>query len=316
MAESTRASMFADSAIDMPVSPIPVKHTGLDPSNEPARQFVLSDRLERLTATLWKAEQEQRIGNAQATRLRNTLDRLETQLNQEATSLELPLELAVTEGSKAVAIGASQDAQLGEVLSHLSNTISAMRLRQQERRHLHSLALTRLDAVARRCHDQEEELQEAGKELEILRREKRNLVEDNGALRVKVHQLEDQGQHREVALDAMTSAATGLEGFLDTQRRGPPEAKSTPRRQVIRGRGRFRGKYQAEDLLNRSAAQASSPQAEVKELHDGVRAWLRGFRDVEEEVRSPGRQSAVSRNLLGDVAMSDDDWGRFEEPTK
>ena len=306
MAESTQASMFADSAIDMPASPPSVKHPD-NVSNDDTEPFVLSDRLEHLTATVRKAEQERRIGSAQAESLHNILVAFDSQLSQQAKIVNLPPIELLSESGELCPVDTSHNGQLEQVHLHLCETIAAIRLRQQERRHLHSLLLTKLDDVEQRCHTQEQQLQEQEQELQVRRHE-------NLALSNRVRMLADRELHREVALDAMTSAATGLEVFLDdTKRRSSPGLKSTPRHQVIRGRGRFRGKYYVEDLADRNVGHPSSPTAVVEELHDGVRAWLRGFRDVEEEVRSPGKLSIVSRQLESDAAASDDDWGTFEQ---
>ena len=112
------------------------------------------------------------------------------------------------------------------------------------------------------------------------------------------------------------SAATGLEGFLDdtTRHQSPtPVPASTPRRKVIRGRGRFRGEYDVDELGTHPLPATSSPTPDATELQDGVRAWLKGFRDVEEEARSPGRPVTASSIRANHVLTAENDWGSFEE---
>ena len=77
-------------------------------------------------------------------------------------------------------------------------------------------------------------------------------------------------------------------------------------------RGRFRGRYYIDE---HSPGGHHDIDIEARDLHDGVKAWLRGFRDVEEGVKarggiSRGRQSNLHGNLKDGVV--EEEWGDFE----
>jgi hypothetical protein len=182
-----------------------------------------------------------------------------------------------------------------------------------------------------------------------FRTENHVLGQENDKLHEKIAVLEEDRERKEVAVSAMTSAVKGLEGWIESTgspARTPPQSRhrfSTPRKQlqkgpspqrhsdsdrlhspvrnttsqrrtVIRGRGRFRGRYYINDHdYDHSVDQNTHDEypfadSETQELQDGVKAWIRGFRDVEECVAG---SPLPYRNLH---KQEEDEWGDFQSP--
>ena len=76
MGDSTQASTFADSAIDMPTNPRPTKST-MQPADAASAKQSLSERLERFTAAILGQEQNNTISEARSDALNNMLDNFE-----------------------------------------------------------------------------------------------------------------------------------------------------------------------------------------------------------------------------------------------
>ncbi|RMZ77002.1 hypothetical protein DV738_g4572, partial [Chaetothyriales sp. CBS 135597] len=159
--------------------------------------------------------------------------------------------------------------------------------------------------------------------------ENRKLGEENMTLRHQVDDLETQVARSQMAVDAMSSAVGGLEGWINNS---PSVSRSrsiahtpahTPRkgRVVVRGQGRFRGRYFVDDPNGEVVLGAAETASDTRELHDGVKSWLKGFRDVEEELyRASPPRVIRSKDTRSELAAANDhdrdddqiDWGEFE----
>jgi len=306
-------SLFTDSAVDMSKTEAQsgLQNDTFSETFEPS----LSERLEQLTTAVWEAEQDCKFSKSWTQGLHKDLNTFERHLDNETQESTRALDIA----SESPEAASAQDERLREVLDHLADTISSMRLRQQEHRHLHQLSRSKLEAVAQRCLVQETQLLELKGSLEDLQHENRQLGAENETLRRRVEELEAEATRREIAVDAMTSAVAGLEGWIETAGHGigdhtqSPGSRRTPRRTVIRGRGRFRGKYYIDDIEGGGSRHGFDDGSDAKDLHDGVRAWLRGFRDVEEEARSD--RTRTSKEAVEDPTVMDEEWGDFEVVT-
>jgi len=201
--------------------------------------------------------------------------------------------------------------ELESIRSGLASTVEAMRMRQQEQRHLHQLATEKLEAVAQRCIQQERRLREFAEEMVRLKQENRLLSQENESLNTQLDQAYTASVNKEVAVSAMSSAVAGLEGWIN----GTPTPSRPPRRVVTRGRGRFRGRYYVDEPSEGPTGSGLDGASDAKTLHEGVTAWLRGFRDVEEELKSSERAKVSPWKEPEDAAENRaDDWGEFEEP--
>ncbi|RMD44539.1 hypothetical protein DV735_g552, partial [Chaetothyriales sp. CBS 134920] len=222
-----------------------------------------------------------------------------------------------------------EELQLQDIHAALAATVASMRQRKQEQQHLHQLAISKLEAVAQTCVGQREQLDNMNRTVRQLQDENRKLGEENKTLRHQVDDLELQVARSQVAVHAMSSAVGGLEGWINNSPTGPrPRSTAhtpahTPRtgRVVVRGQGRFRGRYFVDDPNGEVVLGAAESVSDTRELHDGVKSWLKGFRDVEEELfrASPPRvirskDTRSERAAANDPDTDDDqiDWGEFE----
>jgi hypothetical protein len=232
------------------------------------------------------------------------------------------------------------------LISHLSTTVSSLRLRHQEQSHLNSLFTSKLEALAQRSLGHEATIRSLTAELQSLRssntqvvRENAMLAHENNDLRVSMQDLKGEVLERETAMEAMTGAVRGLEGWIESANNSPRSNSAGRLRQesarnrrgryeVIRGKGRFRGRYYLDDDdttdINGGLGTDGSKDAEPLEIQEGVMAWVRGFRDVEEGLKarseSDGRER-MSRHVSvtlptytsNDTTETfDEDFGDFE----
>lgn len=351
----TLDSTFADSAVDMDAT------TPTDLSEPYSRKVTeyfeptlpltsgevdntLSDKMRQLTAAAWALEQDDSMPATKRQSLHRRLQDLGTHLElgpqEEVEVAPAGDHVAIRDLSQPEKDDTVVDAHVKPVVENeddewideseliavhenLAATVRSMRLRQEEQRHLHQLTLQKLEAVAQRCISQEQQAQELLREVHNLRLQNHNLEAENDQLRGKVANLEVDASRNEVAVEAMSSAVTGLEGWIETthpSRVQTPIPRESVKRQrvVIRGKGRFRGRYHVNEDEDEAVAHSLPDAAtESQELHDGVKAWLRGFRDVEEELRqheSPG--SSTRSRPQGRFRIlehrEDDDWGEFQ----
>lgn len=334
----TLHSTFADSAVDMDSSTptetpeidnklehnLPTQH--VPPSDTDIDQS-LSDKMRQLAAVAWTLEQDDEMTMTKRSRLHKVLQALESHLDAED-------EEAVNRDAQE-AVSTAEDAEVEDddvwidesdliaVRENLAATLKAMRMRHEEQSHLHQLTAVKLEAVAQRCIEHEEKSRTLLADLRRLEQENQSLRTENQQLREKSAWLEDEASRNEVAVEAMSSAVMGLEGWIESTH---PSRAQTPiqpnrgkrQRVVTRGKGRFRGRYYVDEDGDAAVAYSMADMAaESQELHDGVKAWLRGFRDVEEELRhheSPPRTRQRGKSLLSVRRDEEDDWGDFQGP--
>ncbi|KAL9623716.1 MAG: hypothetical protein Q9160_001946 [Pyrenula sp. 1 TL-2023] len=249
----------------------------------------------------------------------------------------------------------SISASHSDLLSTVTHLTSSLRARHEESLHIHALYTEKLEAVAQRCITLENDLSETTKrykqDLHDKDTEIEDLVLETNRLEMETERSNQDALEREVAIRAMGAAVGGLEGWvtgwgrrqetraktpLATPRNSAPAvggaANGTPRstpasgsgsgrkktKEVIRGKGRFRGKVlveeDEEDDGDRPLYDGSTPTPrsahggkpsdhyhsprdrddsnpihqsthDVSDILDGLRAWINGFRDVEEGFR-------------------------------
>lgn len=293
-------------------------------SKETATSSV-SERLTQLAATAWAIEQDGNLHISKRVKLESLLDSIEKDLEEEdfqtKDCFDNEGEVAGAEATPCDNRDESDEmayAELEKVHESLVATVSAMRLRQQEQRHLHQLSLHKFESMAQTSLAQEQRLHELNNDVRSLRQENQRLGQQNDRLHKRLELLESETTKNEVAVNAMSSAVAGLEGWINSS----PEAKAHPsrtpqsrssRKSVIRGRGRFRGRYYVDEADEDIFDPMSASHPSAQDLHEGIKAWLRGFRDVEEELQlGSAAKSIHSKEPRYRNLVEDDDWGEFE----
>ena len=311
----TNESTFADSAIS--VRSNMSKHVeDHDPNmaTPEAASPSIADRLQHLAAAAWEHEQDGLLSQAQQEKIRKALGVIDACLEDRDEEDDKDTRPDPADDEEV----AGQE-ELREIHERLAETVVQMRLRKQEQRHLHNLSMQKLEAVAHTCSKQEKQLKEMSQEAQNLLSENQKLMTENGWMQHHISQLETDATQKDVAVDAMTSAVAGLEGWIS----GSPGGSQTPARRrgryVVRGRGRFRGRYWVDEPEDEIVQSVQETTIDPRELQDGVKAWVRGFRDVEEEVRriTPKKPTESIREddpgTLDDLPSSeDDDSGEME----
>jgi hypothetical protein len=320
------SSHFADSGLGTSGlhTPSPKVDRGLplqprNPTRSPSKTTnSISSRLEQLAALAWEAEEDDRLDDHTRGAIQSQLHAIEAQLEgrtrgNEQTSSDVDLSNSASNAtSSASSIHSGPETpvkvpeastkpeipDLNSVLEHLTATLSSMRTRLSESKHLHNLTIRKLSSVAQSNVN--------------LQKTNTSLSHANAALRMEVADLETTTTQQAVAVSAMTGAVAGLESYVRSS--NPAPGPSTPRNQqlpihmngklhtpnsgvrrqtVIRGSGRFRGKYPITSppshLERRDSADVNmnldgpSPETSSRqsELQEGILAWVRGFRDVE-----------------------------------
>lgn len=201
-----------------------------------------------------------------------------------------------------------------ELVSHLSTTVSSLRLRHQEQLHLHSLFTSKLEALAQRSLEHEAIIRSFTAELQSLRDSNallgcKNdmLAQENNNLRAKMQDLEVEIAERTTVMEAMKGAVRGLEGWIgnasvspesDLQRgllqRQDRRRRREGGREFMKGKGKSPGRYRLDDGLSTlNGGFEPFTDREPLEIQEGVRAWVRGFKDVEEglNARSEGNNT-------------------------
>lgn len=342
----TIESGFADSAVDMDATVPPEfpDHSALNPGDNATQPILtpspevdqsLSDKMRQLAAVAWTLQQDDGMSANKRGKIQNMLTELEVHLEAEEGR---PIEDAQSDGpgesrdhksplEKPQTESDDEDEWIDEsdliaVRENLASTLTAMRQRHEEHRHLHQFTVSKLEAVAQRCIAQEQQIQDLLRDVESLRVENSTIGTENSELRERIAELEFEAGRNEVAVHAMSSAVTGLEGWIDSavpsRNQTPVPQKSTKRqRVVIRGKGRFRGRYYVDEDDEEGSwySQALTGVGSHQELHEGVKSWLRGFHDVEEELRQHGSQIHRQPDKPRETTQSHDDvdWGAFEE---
>ncbi|EXJ88968.1 hypothetical protein A1O3_02032 [Capronia epimyces CBS 606.96] len=309
----TNNSLFADSAISVRTRTPGPFDKDMDAFDTYATTIHpgIADRLKGLVSEIWASEQDSAISGNKRRRLERALGEIEAALEDDGTYSE-ESDAETTHSKQLLASPPSQavgDEDLEHIRTSLVSTVEAMRMRQQEQRHLHQLTIEKLEAVAQRCIQQERRLREFSEEIVLLQERNRRLIQENERITTQLDQSQIDSARKDLAVDAMSSAVAGLEGWINNS----SMPNRTSRRVVTRGRGRFRGRYYV-DEPREAPDSHSGPDAK---LHEGVTAWLRGFRDVQEELRSS--QSGLNtrlKELQSDLQDAEDDWGEFESPSR
>lgn len=190
-----------------------------------------------------------------------------------------------------------------ELVSHLTATVSSLRLRHHEQAHLQVLFTSKLEALAQKSLEQEAAIRSLTAELQSVResntqqgRENALLAHENNELRVSMQDLKGEIVERERAVEAMTGAVRGLEGWIESANNSP-RSNSNGRllrnnarhgrgeTGSIRGKGRFRGRYYHDDDYLGGLGLDGTADVDTAEIQEGVMAWVRGFKDVEEGLK-------------------------------
>lgn len=204
-----------------------------------------------------------------------------------------------------------------ELISHLSTTVSSLRLRHQEQSHLQSLFTSKLEALAQRSLEYEASIRSLTAELQSLRnsntqlgRDNAILTQENNDLRISMQDLKGEVVEHETAMEAMTGAVRGLEGWIESANNSPRSNSqgrllqdmtrhSRGRRETVRGKGRFRGRYYLDDDeatdINGGLGMDGSTDVDTTEIQEGVMAWVRGFKDVEEGLKARNETDGKER---------------------
>ena len=314
----TLDSVFADSAISVR-TPAPLnKDTDPFESDEASSEVDIAQRLNGLMSEIWAVEQDGGIQGEKRRRITHAVDEIEAALERDSRSSQGSDADSTRPQSPAVSIPVPStvtENDLEAVQASLTATVESMRMRQQEQRHLQQLTVEKLEAVAQRCIQQEGRLRKFAEEVANLQEDNQTINQENQVLHVQLHDAQSECAKREVAVNAMSSAVTGLEGYVNGT--PSPAGPTSSRRIVTRGRGRFRGRYYADEPVETPAEDGPEATSDGKALHEGVTAWLRGFRDVEEELRTVQGPAKSGRaiQLKGAPGVTEDDWGDFQTRT-
>ena len=336
--------------------------------DQPRRNRVsLSTRLEFLSRLA--LNEERVLPDESLDILHRHIDRLQHGM-VEPTDLDTSVVYAAPGSDKkyarAESLGTLQivEASQKELLAATERIGNQLRDRQEEAKHVHEILTAKLEALAQKCILLRSSLNSTTSQLRGVTQiaqekdgEIDNLVIENNALEVEIQRLRDEGADQELIIRAMGAAVGGLEGWLEnltkqqsyandstplTPRRGGinaiprSAAKLTPRpgkrqREVIGGKGRFRGRYIIEeddpssplsqhsshfDGQTEDSDQIASPSKENSretEMMEGLRAWIKGFRDVEEGLkrRSPAnaRYSPMAHQRRDSIFTEGTEYG-------
>jgi hypothetical protein len=310
----TNDSTFADSAISMGSSTpkqLDDEHRELRFQASPI--ISISERLSELAAVAWAAEQDSYLDDATRKEAMNAMKVIESCLGEKDEE-EIVLRSRAEEQEDAE----REQAQLQYVHEQLVDTVASMRLRQQAQRHIQELALRKLDDVGSTCAAQEDTIESLRAEVERLKIDNQKLRRDNDGFQAHAIQLTSELEQKDIAVQAMSSAVAGLDGWVRSAL-GPE--RPTRRVRATRGRGRFRTHYYV-DVPIEGADQELDRTVDAREVRDGLTAWVRGFRDVEDAVNTTkttqpveSEQSGVSLSpgtRSGTIAQDEDDWGDFQ----
>lgn len=298
---------------------------------------TLSDKMRQLAAVAWTLEQDDGMSASRMEKVQQTLAALERLLEvedhnrgvehadedeavKERERSHSPTDRSIDdETTRSESDEWMEEQDLINVRFGIAAALTAMRLRHEEQAHLHELTVSKIEGVAQRCIAQEQEMKALLSQLRLARSENDVLHTEKAQLCSHVAELQSVFAQKEIAVSAMSSAVKGLEGWIDTARpiddhvSMPPPSSEKRKRMVTRGKGRFRGRYVVDEGNNSWDELQSGDQ----EIHDGVRAWLRGFRDVEEELQQHHLQNrGRTRTTHQPVTSLEDDWGDFEVPAR
>lgn len=309
----TSNSLFADSAISLrTATPKPFDdEANTSETFEPIAH--LADRLRGLVSEIWASEQDGALREKKRRRIETAMDSIEAVLLEDDTSISREEEDddqddETTHSTTPADVFVKGGLDL--IRNNLTITIKSMRMRQQEQSHLHQLTMEKLEAVAQRCVEQETRMQEFGEEVILLRERNRKLTRENAILNDQLEHTRAESRKRDDAVHAMSSAVAGLDGWINST----PTPTRSSRKVVVRGRGRFRGRYYVDEPDESPMGPGSDTVSDARTIHEGVNAWLRGFNDIEQELESTPVNANVRVKQVDDRSrqLEDDEWGEFE----
>ncbi|KAK5053086.1 hypothetical protein LTR84_002060 [Exophiala bonariae] len=306
----TSNSFFADSAISLRTStPKPFDDdTNTAESFDPVTH--LSDRLRGLVSEIWASEQDGALRGSKRRRIEAAMDDIETALIEDDNAAVQGEDdhNEATQSTNQEEVLVTQELEL--IRTNLTLTIESMRMRQQEQSHLHELTMEKLEAVAQRCVQQETRLRDFRDEIKLLKERNRQLSRENVDLGDQLEHSRAESRKRDDAVHAMSSAVAGLNGWINST----SPASQPARKIVVRGRGRFRGRYYVDEPEEGPTAPGLAAASDARTIHEGVNAWLRGFSDIEQELESIpiGMNAHAKQADSRSIGHDEDDWGEFE----
>lgn len=306
----TSNSLFADSAISLRTStPKPLDdESNTTECSEPVA--YLSNRLRGLVSEIWESEQDGALGGSKRRRIETAMDNIEAVIAEDDNAAYQDEQDDNQTTRSTNPEGTILPEELDLIRNNLSLTIKSMRMRQQEQSHLHELTMEKLEAVAQRCVQQETRLREFSDEIILLKERNRQLTRENVTLSDQLQHSRVESRKRDDAVHAMSSAVAGLSGWINST--SPPIQSS--RKIVVRGRGRFRGRYYVDEPDEGSTVPGSDAVSDARTIHEGVNAWLRGFSDIEQELDSAPADIKARSFQTEDRSrgLEEDEWGEFE----
>lgn len=270
----TNDSAFADSAISMgSITPkqLDDDQPELRPPSSP--ESSLSERLTQLAAAAWAVEQDGSLDDITKEKVLRATTTIELCLDEREDEVDDFPDRQTTMQERE-----REQAEVAFVHEQLAATVASMRLRQQERRHINDLTVRKLEDVASTCATQEQTIRSLQEEVEHLRIDNQKLQRDNDGFQSHAEQLTSELEQKDLALQAMSSAVAGLDGWIQTSLN--PDQPATRRVRATRGRGRFRTHYYVDVPAECGTA------LDHDEVRDGITAWVRGFRDMEDAMNT------------------------------
>lgn len=310
----TNDSAFADSAISMGSNtPKQLDDDPLELRSPTSPKYELSEHLTELAAVAWAAEQDSYIDHGTKQDALTAIKIIESCLSDgdrqdEANELLRRREVSAQQAER-------EQAQLHYVHEQLAATVASMRSRQQEQRHISEVALRKLEDVANTCATQEETIDSLEREVDRLRIENRKLSRDSDGFQAHAVQLTHELEQKDLAVQAMSSTVAGLDGWIQTAL-GP--GRPTRRVRVARGRGRFRTHYYVDVPIEGELDQECDRTVDAREVRDGITAWVRGFRDVEDAMHASTQPIPIGTGYNhGDCppetdTQGNEEWGDFQ----
>lgn len=270
----------------------------------------LSERLTQLAAAAWAAEQDGDLDDITKEKILRATTAIELCFDEREDEVyDFP---GRQEFEATMQARQREQAELVFVHEQLAATVASMRLRQQERRHINDLAVRKLEGVASTCATQEQTIRSLQEEVEQLRIDNQKLQRDNDGFQSHAEQLTSELEQKDLALQAMSSAVAGLDGWIQTSLN--PDQPATRRVRATRGRGRFRTHYYVDVPAEGGTALGHD------EVRDGITAWVRGFRDMEDAMNTGvGPQSFMPSEVqarssrFGSTFDPEPDFGDDEE---
>jgi hypothetical protein len=325
----TNDSAFADSAISMGAR-TPKQHDDdqFELRSPTFPKLSLSERLTQLAAAAWATEQDGFVDETTRERAWKAVRTLQDCLDDNERESQPGSMVVEGDQEDDAPVGPEsgiESSQLNQLQEQLTSTVAAMRLRRQEQRHVHELCIQRLSEVTGTCSQQRQTIRDMQQEVDQMRIENQKMLRDNQGFEAHAEQLTAELEQKDVALQAMSSAVAGLDGWIQSSI--GTGHRPTRRVRATRGRGRFQTHYYVDVPIGNAQEgdrHDDDGTLDVREFREGITAWVRGFRDVEDAVHTVidpilhGRAQQIrsvsqTRGAL-EAHTIDDDWGEFQRP--